>query len=241
MKLFLARLRNRWIRHRLRNRRLEPEARINLKALDQIDTSRPAKAYRYVVIDLETTGVNRRHDRMVSIAGVRIGDGKIQLNEIFSEMIKPDREIPSASIKLHGIFPSRVTEARTADEVFTDFLKFIGDDILVAQCTGFDLHFLNRRMKCKYGFRLQNLALDTEKLYRELFALALRIPSRSDRLQSRCSLEAIADHFGIVIQDRHTAVGDAMATAMIFQRILARLNHGMDPLNRLVKRGWLYP
>jgi hypothetical protein len=60
VKIFFARLRNRWIRLRLRNRRLDPAAWSNLKALDHLDPSRPAKSYRYVVVDVETTGVDLR-------------------------------------------------------------------------------------------------------------------------------------------------------------------------------------
>ena len=237
MKLFLARLRNRWIRLRLRNRKLDPAARSNLKALDQLDRSRPAKSYRYVAVDVETTGVNLHRDCMVSLAAVRIFEGRILLAQIFNEMINPGREIPRASIKLHGIYPGRVAQARTDEEVFSDFLNFLGDDILVAHHAGFDLYFLNKIMKRKYGFGLQNLVLDTEKLYREIVFLPLQPPSRAARFQSGYSLDAIADHFAIEIQDRHTAMGDALATAMIFQRILARLDKGSEPVQRLVKTG----
>ena len=240
MKLFLARLRNRWIRLRLRNRQLGNAARSNLKALDHLDLSRPAKSYRYVVVDVETTGVDLRHDRMVSIAAVRVCEGKILLGQIFNEMVNPDREIGRAAIKLHGIVPGLVAEARTAKEVFSDFLDFLGEDILVAHHAGFDLNILNKIMKSKYGFGLQNLALDTEKLFCEIVFYPFLLTSRAARLQSGYSLDAIADHFGIEIQDRHTAMGDALATAMIFQRILARLNKGQDAVHRLVKAGYRF-
>jgi len=237
VKLFLARLRNRWIRLRLRNRKLDPAARNNLKALDQLDRSRPAKSYRYVAVDVETTGVDLRRDRMVSLAAVRIFEGRILLGQIFNEMVNPGREIPRASIKLHGIYPGRVAQAGTDEEVFSDFLNFLGNDILVAHHADFDLNFLNKIMKRKHGFGLQNLVLDTEKLYRAIVFLPLQLPSRAARFQSGYSLDAIADHFAIEIQDRHTAMGDALATAMIFQRILARLNKGFEPVQRLVKTG----
>lgn len=240
MQLFLTRLRNRWCRVRLRNRQLDPAARSNLKALDQLDRSRSAKSYRYVAVDVETTGVDLRRDRMVSLAGVRIFEGRILLGQVFNEMVNPGREIPCASVKLHGIYPGRVAQARTEEEVFNDFLDFLGNDILVAHHAGFDLYFLNKIMKRKHGFGLQNLVLDTEKLYREIVFLPLQPPSRAARIQSGYSLDAVADHFAIEIQDRHTAMGDALATAMIFQRILARLNKGLDPVKRLVKTGYRF-
>ncbi|UCF92252.1 MAG: 3'-5' exonuclease, partial [Desulfobacterales bacterium] len=155
MRLFLARLRNRWIRAHFRSRGLPPPARDNLKALDHVDLSRPANAYRYVAVDVETTGLNRRRDCVVSIGAVRIFEGRILLGQVFNEMLNPGRELPRASIELHGIVPGRLAQARLAGEVLGDFLAFLGVDILVAHHAGFDLHFLNKLMKQHYGFPLQ--------------------------------------------------------------------------------------
>lgn len=240
MKLFFARLRNRWCRLRHRNRKLDPAARSNLKALDHLDPSRPASSYRYVAVDIETTGLDLLRDRMVSIGAVRVVEGRILLGQIFNEMVNPERDMPHSSIKLHGIVPNRIARARSAGEVFQDFLAFLGQDILVAHHAGFDLNFLNQIMKQKYGFPLQNLVLDTMELCREMVFLPLRPPSRVSRFQSHHTLEDAARHFGIEIWDRHTAVGDAMATAMILQRLLARIDKGSGQLSKLVKKGFLF-
>jgi DNA polymerase III subunit epsilon len=237
VKLLFARLRNRWLRFHLRNQELDPLARANLKALDHLDPSLPAQALRYVAVDLETTGLNLRRDRVVSIGAVRIIEGRIQLSQVFNEIINPGREIPRSSIELHGIVPASVAQARSADEVFQDFLGFLGQDILVAHHVGFDLYFLNRLMKQKHGFPLQNLALDTVELCRAIVFLPLQPPSRISGFQARHTLEDAAKHFGIEIWDRHTAMGDAMATAMIFQRILDRVNKSSGRLGRLIKSG----
>jgi len=66
--LTIARLRNRWIRNRLRVRELHPLARDNLKALDHLDLKQGAKHLRYVVLDLETTGLSLSCDQVVSLA-----------------------------------------------------------------------------------------------------------------------------------------------------------------------------
>ena len=136
--LTIARLRNRWTRIRLRNRKLDSAARSNLKALDHLNPLRSAKFYRYVVVDVETTGLNLRHDRILRIAAVRIRDCRIQVGLVFNELVNPGREIPCGAIKLHGIFPRLVAKARTEEEVFSDFLDFLGDDILVAHHAGFE-------------------------------------------------------------------------------------------------------
>jgi len=218
----LARWRNRWIRIRVRSKGLSSIARMNLTALDHLDLDQDVTQQRYVVFDLETTGLNLARDRVVSVAACRIADGRIPLGDTFSSLVNPGREIPSSSIKIHGIVPSMVAGAPLLKDVFDQFLQYLGTDILVGYHVRFDLHFLNRYMKQNFGFPVQNLVLDTMRLYqRTVFPAHLR--AYAYRFAGNHGLDDAARHFGIKIPGRHTASGDALATAMIFQQILAGL------------------
>ncbi|UCF94405.1 MAG: hypothetical protein JSW39_09670, partial [Desulfobacterales bacterium] len=86
----------------------------------------------------------------------------------------------------------------------------------------------------------QNLVLDTAELCRAIVFRPLQPPTRIARLQAPCTLDAAARHLGVAIQDRHTALGDAMATAQIFQRLLARIDNGSGPLRRLAQEASLF-
>ena len=221
MSFFKAKLKNRILRARLGGRELPPLAAANLRALDRLDPASPALDHSFVVIDLETTGLDPASDRVVSVGAVRIQEGRVRLGDRFAELINPGRDIPPESIKIHGIKPDMIEKARRAAEVFQDFLDFLAGDILVAHYAAFDLHFINRTMRGLYGFPLQNLVLDTV-----LMCQALVLPSDPygiNRNQARCSLEELATRFGLPQGGRHSSLGDALLTAMILQRLLGRL------------------
>jgi DNA polymerase III subunit epsilon len=221
MGLIRAKLKNRLLRARLGGRPLPPLAAANLQALEALDPAAPALGYAYVVMDLETTGMDPQKDRVVSVGAVRLKQGRVRLGDRFGELINPGRDIPAEAIKVHGIKPDMLTHARPAGPVFQDFLAYLGNDILVAHYAPFDLHMVNKTMRSLFGFPLQNLALDTV-----LLCQGVILPSDPYGIQAagkRCSLDALARRFGLPQEGRHTALGDALLTAMILQRLLGQL------------------
>lgn len=234
MELWQAKLLNQAARLRLAHRRLPPEARENLRALEGISGRASVLTQRYVVVDLETTGLDPYKDRVVSVGAFRVVGGHIRLGEVFNELANPGRGIPVESIKVHGITPDNIRSARPAWEVFRDFLTFAGRDILVAHFARFDMFFLNRVMRANYGMRLQNLVVDTVLMCRA--ALIEPDPYGQKKGAKRCSLDALAARYGLEVPERHTALGDAMATALILQRLLPEMvQAGWGTLGDLVR------
>ena len=218
-RLAIARWRNRLVKLQFRGGDLHPLARTNLTALDHLKARQNAKSLRYAIFDLETTGLSLKDDRVVSAAAYRVIDGRIALGDVFSSLVSPGRDIPPSAVKIHGIMPSMVDDAPSFAEAFEKFLGYLGTDILVGYHVGFDLHFLNIYMQQTHGFPVQNLVLDAQSMCRQVcFPPHLR--SYAGRLKGNQDLDTVARHFDIEIQERHTALGDALATAMIFQRIL---------------------
>ncbi len=236
MNMGLARIRNHMLRLRLRGRTLDQAAQLNLTALDGLRLDEPARSHRYVVLDLETTGLDPDKDRVVSVGAFRVVNGRVRLGEVFDELCNPGRDIPVESIKVHAIVPDMIASARPAWEVFNDFLVFLGTDIIVAHYAPFDVHFLNRVMRARSGFNLQNLVLDTVEMCRALLLTPDPYGVYSDF--KRCGLDALAEMFDVEVPERHTALGDALATALIFQRLLLRLEQGdRGSLRELIKVG----
>jgi DNA polymerase-3 subunit epsilon len=200
---------------------LPDRAKANLHTLDDLRPKAPALSHDFVVVDLETTGLDYHKDRVVSVGAFRVRDGNVKLGEVFNELVNPGRDIPEDSILVHAIVPDMCRDARAAWEVFEDFLDFVGSSVLVAHHALVDLFFLNWVMQEQYGFRLQNLMVDTVLMCRT----ALIEPDfYGQRIGAkRCSLDALAERFNIHVPERHTALGDALATALIFQRLLHQL------------------
>ena len=167
------------------------------------------KQITFVVFDTETTGLKpSAGDEIISIAGVRIRDGRVIEAAPFSRLVKSGMKIPRESIRFHGITDEMVMGEAPIAEVLSDFRDYIGDAVLVAHNAAFDMTFLRSRQDVT-GIRFDNLVLDT--LLLSVFV---------DQDSRNHSLDAIAKRMGVSIKGRHTALGDSITTAHIFVRLL---------------------
>ncbi|MCS6855103.1 MAG: 3'-5' exonuclease [Elioraea sp.] len=171
----------------------------------------PLAGHRYVVFDLETTGLApSRGDRIVAIGAVRVTGGRVDERDRFDSFCQPGRPIPPASTAIHGITDAMVAHAPPWPHVVAEFHAWARDDVLVAHNAAFDLCCLHAA-EAQAGVRFDNPALCTMVLSRWLD------PQERDH-----SLDAIAARHGIVVASRHDALGDAVATAHLFVDMLRR-------------------
>jgi DNA polymerase-3 subunit epsilon len=166
----------------------------------------------FVAFDSETTGLTPGEgDRMVSLAAVRIVGGRILTGESFNRFINPGRPIPAESTRFHGITDEMVATKPPLAVVLPQFKAFVGDDVLVAHNAAFDLKFL-RMFEIDYGVSFDNAVLDT-----------MLLSSFLDGTAEHQSLDEVCRRYGISITERHTALGDALATAAVLLPMLDAL------------------
>jgi len=174
----------------------------------------PLEKLTFVVFDTETTGLlPTEGDEIVQIAAVRIVNGRRVATEVFDTLVNPGRRIPEVSTAVHGITDAMVADAPDIIEVGRRFHKFAEGAVLVAHNAPFDLEFL-RRKELLIGLSFDNPVLDTVLLSAVVFG------------QSEVhSLDALTHRLGITIPEaaRHTAIGDTVATADAFLRLLPAL------------------
>ncbi|WP_209426884.1 exonuclease domain-containing protein [Pararhodobacter sp. SW119] len=167
----------------------------------------------YVVFDTETTGLSPASDEIVQIAAVRLVNGRRLESEVFDTLVDPGRPIPPSSTDVHGITESMVKGAPTIAEAGRQFHAFARGAVLIAHNAPFDLEFL-RRHEAGIGASFDNPVLDTVLLSAVVFGQ-----------MEQHSLDALTARLGITIPDeaRHTAIGDTVATADAFLKLLPML------------------
>lgn len=172
----------------------------------------PLLSLNAVAFDSETTGLDISRARMIQLGAVRIVHGYVDQSESFEALINPGIPIPAESHAIHGIRDADVADAAEFAEVVREFDAWRGDSVLVGYASGFDLAMLKRE------FELAGQDWTTPRCLDVRFLVNLLGPNLPD-----FSLDTIADWVGVEIENRHSALGDAIATAAIFVRLIPRL------------------
>jgi DNA polymerase-3 subunit epsilon len=184
---------------------------------------------RFVVLDSETTGLDPRKDRLITIGAVAVVNDEIVLDDSFEAMVKIEHNLESVTV--HGITREQSQSGMDEPEALRLFLAYLGDGVIVGHHIMHDVETLNVACERHWGFALRNRSLDTMDLTLNLErdgAFAGRAEIRSFSLDSLCELFQVKPH------DRHTAPGDAFITAKVFLQLLALARrHGRDTLAAL--------
>ncbi|MCP4673313.1 MAG: PAS domain-containing protein [Desulfobacula sp.] len=176
-----------------------------------LDTS--LKNLMYTVFDTETTGLDPDGgDEIISIGAVRIANNKIVYQDLFEELVDPKRDIPLESYNIHGINYEMVEGKKDINATLPIFKNYTSQSVLVGHNIAFDMKMLKVKEKTT-NIKFTNPVLDT------LLLSAILHPA-----QEKHDMESIAKRLGIDILGRHTALGDAIATAEIFIKLIDILN-----------------
>ncbi|MDW3197017.1 MAG: 3'-5' exonuclease [Cytophagales bacterium] len=184
----------------------------------------------YVVLDCETTGIAKK-DKIVSIGAVIVQNKSIALGNVL------DIHLPitenSAAAAIHGELSDQSRE-RDIKQALPEILNFLSNHIIVGHHLPFDLGKLNKLYQLHYpGFKLKNPVLDTMTMMKRIDPVRYeRNVAGSDSMQ----LDVLCKEFGILVENRHTALGDAYLTAQLFQKLLVKLKaRGIDTMGNLLK------
>ena len=158
----------------------------------------------YVCIDLETTGLSPKHDKIIEIGGVKVIDGKV--TDTVSMFVNPGRKLEERVSELTHITEADLDGAKPIQEVINEVVSFTEDLPLLGQRIIFDFSFL-KQAAVNSGIKFDKKGIDTLKISRVCFP---ELPSK--RLTDMCA------HYGISL-DAHRALNDALATVELYKRL----------------------
>jgi len=156
----------------------------------------------YCVLDLETTGLSFRTEKITEIGIMKIKNGEVI--DSFETFVNPEKPIPYEVVEVTKITDDMVKDAPTIKEIFPKVLEFIGESVLVAHNADFDIGFLKHNA-AQLGHKFDYTYIDTLRLAKDLF------PD-----YKKYKLGIIAENLGIKVEVAHRALDDVDTTVKVF-------------------------
>ncbi|MEE6206587.1 MAG: DNA polymerase III subunit epsilon [Alphaproteobacteria bacterium] len=167
---------------------------------------------REICFDTETTGFYPESgDRLIEIGALELIN-HVPTGKIFHEFINPERDVPEAAVKIHGITTEFLQDKPKFAEIADKWIDFIGDDgIFVAHNAEFDMKFIN--------FELKKCGYETYDWDRVVDTLAI---ARNEFPGAKNNLDALCKRFNIDNSARtyHGALLDAQLLAEVYLQLL---------------------
>lgn len=174
------------------------------------DMGTPLSEVTFCIIDFETTGGSADTDRITEIGAVKYRGGECL--GTFQTLVNPGVPIPPYITMLTGITESMVFPAPRMESILGTLVHFIGDSVVVAHNSRFDMGFLNAALIRDDRDPLVNKVVDTVPLARRL--VGSEVPD--------CKLGTLASRLRLPHQPSHRALDDALATADLLHFLLER-------------------
>ncbi|NCS65358.1 MAG: DNA polymerase III subunit epsilon [Hydrogenophilales bacterium CG03_land_8_20_14_0_80_62_28] len=208
-----------WLSRLLGNEKppLTPEQARRLAAWRALPTPAPRRPHdqaRYVVVDVESSGLNVNRDRLIAIGAIAVNHGRIDLADGLEIVLKQETISAKDNILIHGITDDVQRGGVPPAEALLVFLEYVGKDPLIAFHVAFDNTMISKALRKVLGFKLDHGWAD----------LAYIAPALYPELRYQCrSLDQWMKHFGIGNFARHSALADALATAELLLALRPRL------------------
>jgi DNA polymerase-3 subunit epsilon len=175
----------------------------------------------FVVVDLETTGLDPTHDDIISFAAIPIQGGRIQPGERVCTLLRPRQTPPAAGVRIHGLRECDLRSQPSLEERIQTISDALAGAILVAHCAWIEQRFLMAAL-AKHDRDLDGLVIDTMTLG----------PRVADQRGLHCpddpSLGVLARALGLPVHRAHHADGDALTTAQVFLALASQLRDDRD-------------
>ena len=159
----------------------------------------------YVSIDLETSGLDPKQDRILEIAAIKVIDGEVV--DTYETLVDAGMHLSERIVSLTGISEEMTKNGVEVAEAIRKCVEFIGDMPILGHCIQFDYSFL-KRAAVNHGLTFEKEGIDTLRIARKALP----------QLESR-GLSVLCEYYQIPLEQHHRAMADAGATFQLYQRL----------------------
>lgn len=182
----------------------------------------------FAILDTETTGLDVRNEKIISLASLKIKQLQIKETEFINFLVNPEKNIPDSSIEIHKIKNEDVNDKPTFLSKSKEVLMFLKKNILVGHNINFDINFIKKDAR---GTKLETRMKVIKSVDTIYLAAALFPDLKSYELSHLC------EKFNIKKDDqiRHSALGDCWLTGRLFLYLIEHAkNQGVQNVNQLL-------
>lgn len=171
-----------------------------------------SKSDKYIVISIESTGLNPKKDVIVSVGAIVIIDNSILVGDCFEVVIPQYQYLHDNGITNDFLIESKQKKL-TENEAIQEFIAFIKNATLVGHRINFDIEMLNIALEKMNCGRLKNEALDVEIMYKKLI----------DNNENQFTIDELLKIHKITKSDRYSAAEEAFSIGMLFLKLKSKL------------------
>ena len=184
----------------------------------------PPPADEWVALDCETTGLNVRSDEIIAIGAVRIAGNRILTSQRLELLVRPDKAISPASMRIQRLRERDVAQGLPLAEALHQLLHFVGSRPLVGYYLEFDVAMLNRVLKPLLGMGLPQPRIEVSALYYDHKFRQLPPYRQHDNADIDLRFTTLMNDLGLPRREAHDALNDAVMAALAFVKL--RQLHG---------------
>ena len=173
----------------------------------------------WVALDCETTGLNVRRDEIIAIGATRIVGRRIVTSQRLELLVRPEGEVPAASVAVHRLRNSDVADGLPLHEAMERLLAFIGSRPLVGYFLAFDVAMINRALRRCHGLTLPQPAIEVSSLYYDWKFQQLPPYQQHENADIDLRFATILQALDLPVRDAHDALNDAVMAALAFIRL----------------------
>ena len=190
------------------------------------------RAARFLVVDVETTGLDPERDEVISFAALPVEGGRVLAAGAVSGLVRPLTPPPAESVQIHGLREADLDAAPRAPEALAPLAAALPGRVPVAHAAWVERSFLRPQLRA-LSARAPRRYVDTALLWRVLCI------QRGERDPGWCELSALAAALSLPAHRPHEADGDALTTAQAFIALATHLEpHGRASVRALTGAGW---